>query len=259
MKKIILLLSVVALILYSCNTDDTTTPVAPVNTANILVKKIVTTSVDDPDSNGTSIFTYSGLKLAGIQVVGVGKSLFYYTGDLITKIEAFEGTSVVERELFTYNSNGKLIEYRDQSLVDNLEHKYLYVYNSDGSVSYTDNFGIINNTNPNSSGVNIYTNNELSSRSFSNQTDSYVYDNKNSPFKNITGLSNLLTLREFADDYLVFFGKDKNVIKVTDNSDQTIGVFCTYTYNSNNFPSAATKRINFPPIQSTTLNVEYFY
>ena len=264
MKRIICFLSLFSMTFVACNNDDAPTPNAtiPVSEMNanvILVKRITTTSTDTPDLNGTINFTYDGLKLVKLETIGVGKSIIYYTGNLITKIEGFDGTVLDQIELFTYNSVGKLIEYRDQSIIDNFEHKYMYVHNTDGSVSYSDSTGPIGNTTPIFSGVNIYTNNELSSRTFSTKTDSYVYDNKNNPFKNVTGLPTLLTLREFADDYLVLFGKNKNIIKVTDNSDQTKGVFCSYVYNTDNFPTTAIKRINFAQMQPSTINLEYFY
>ena len=257
MKKIILLLSAFALILNACSSDDSPSQ-TPINQNGVLVKKMIYTSQDEPQDspyNTTVNFTYNGNKL----VQGIDddnyKSVFTYTGDLITKIESFDNNTLDSQDLFTYNSSGKLTEYRYLSFFDGYEHKYTYTYNLNGTVTVAEFQGTIGNTTGDSSYVYTYTNGELSST----DTNNYTYDSKNNPFKNVVGFQNIMS-PEFTDDFMIAFGRNHNIVATTIGSSTTEGIFSTYTYNSDNYPVTSTTNANNPNGGFIgTVNVQYFY
>lgn len=127
MKKLLYLFSALALTLTSCSSEDDSNN----NSSDVtLIKKIILTSDDEEDDsywNNTIIFTYNGTKLVESREDDNYKTVYTYTGDLITKIEYFDGTVLDEYDLFSYNSSGKLIEYR--SIGNDFEEKFTYTYN----------------------------------------------------------------------------------------------------------------------------------
>ena len=89
MKKLLYLFSAVALTLTSCSDEDDTNN----NSSNVtLIKKIILTSDDEEDDsywNNTITFTYNGTKLVEAREDDNYKTVYTYTGDLITKEEFF--------------------------------------------------------------------------------------------------------------------------------------------------------------------------
>ena len=105
MKKIIYLFSALILLFVFCyseshnSSDDTCVPV--------LLKKIIET-----DYNGdvfTTNYFYEGNKIVKTVDDDGYYEKFYYTGDLITKMEFYSDTDLLEQtDLFTYNVNQQL-------------------------------------------------------------------------------------------------------------------------------------------------------
>jgi len=256
MKKLLYLFSAVALMLTSCSSDDDNTTVSQNGT---LLKKMILTSPDEDDDsywNSTVNFTYNGNKIVQYVDEDNYKAVFTYTGDLITKIEYFNNNLLDGQDLFSYNSNGKLIEFRDLSMDVNYEIKHVYSYNSNGTITVTKYQGTIGNTTLSSTTPDIYTftNNEISSTS----DGSITYDSKNNPFKNVTGYKEIMT-PEFSDDYLIVFGRNNNIISAPVGTSTTQGIFSTYTYNSDNYPISSITNANYTSGFNGTVNVSYFY
>lgn len=254
MKKLLYLFSAIALTLTSCSSDDDSNN----NSSNVtLIKKIILTSDDEEDDsywNNTITFTYNGTKLVESIEDDNYKTVYTYTGDLITKIEYFDGTVLDEYELFSYNSNGKLVEYR--SIGDDSEIKFTYAYNANGTVSVNEYQGEVGNPTllPGSSSTYTFTDGELTAIDDS----VYVYEDKNNPFMNVTGFKEIM-LPEFADDYMIAFGRNKMMTSNYDINNTTEGIFATHTYNSNNFPTSSVINANFFGSFTGTVNVQYFY
>lgn len=257
MKKTILLLSAFAFLFNSCSSDNAS-ETTPIDQNGILVKKMVYSSPDEPpDSpyNTTINFTYNGNKLVqGIDEDNY-KSVFTNAGNLITKIESFDKNTVDAQDLFTYNSSGKLTEYRYLSMFDNYEDKYTYTYNLNGTVTVSECHGTIGNTIEDSSYNYTYTNGESSSTN----SNAYTYDSKNNPLKNVVGYREIMS-PEFTDHFMIAFGRNHNIVATSIGASATEGVFSTSTYNSDNFPVTSSTNANNPNGGFTgTVNVQYFY
>ncbi len=256
MKKIIFFVSAFALLLTACSSDDSDP--APATPSGPLLKKMMLTSSDeDSDSywNSTINFTYNGNKLVQYIDEDNYKAVFTYTGDLITKIEYFDDTILDAQDLFTYNSNGKLIEYRDINLLVDVEFRFTYTYNTNGTVTAQQYQGTVGNTSPVfSPDIYTFTNGELTNTN----SGSITYDSKNNPFKNVTGYQEIIT-PEFLDDYLIAFGRNQNMTSFSVGTSTTEGTFSSYTYNSDNYPVTSTTTANFSTGFNGTVNVQYFY
>lgn len=257
MKKNFILISAIALVFTSCSSDDS--PSEEVS-SSVLVKKMILMSTDEGDDsywNNTINFSYNGTKLTQSIDEDGYKSVYTYTGDLITKIEYFDGSTLDSQDLFSYNSNGKLIEYRDLDVSNDYERKFTYTYNSNGTVTVTEYTGTIGNTTVSLFTPNIYTfaNGELTS---TDNISIISYDSKNNPFKNVTGYQEIMTL-EFTDDYMITFGRNQNFVSAPVGTSTTEGSFSTYTYNSDNYPVTSATTANYSGGFSGTVNVQYFY
>jgi hypothetical protein len=260
MKKIVLLLSVVSLVIASCSSDADSLPVivpladSVVDTNGILVKKQEYTDTGFP----TEIYnyTYSGNKLVKITDQDGGYSNVTYTGDLITKIEHYDnGNGLIANEIFTYTASNKMLTNTYKDFDANIGTKYTYTYNSDGTVSYDYYFGdSTTQTTSNGSYKMFFLNNEVikmehySQTGVLTKTDTFTYDGKNNPFKNITGwaelgynqgetgsaFQNLVNNNNPNEMYTNFYTYDSNNFPLTeiakDNSDSSVISTAKYTY-----------------------------
>jgi len=248
MKKIFYLLSITFLLLQSCSSGDSPdSPGSPDNpnpSGGTLLKKIVC-------SNGLVFnYTYNGNKLskiAGENGENSGYYKFTYTGDLITKYEiANNYDEKAMFKVFNYENND-IKQIKNYSWTGVLEDVDDLIYNNDGTITVTktdSGSGIkdihIYKEYYNSEG-NIYktTNNYGGGET---SVDTYEYDTKNSPFKNIIGMTNLSRFNNTMSDlpYTTFIfpvrGSLNNVIKV--NSDDNITA--SYQFNNQGFPISAT-------------------
>lgn len=254
MKKLILLFSAVSLIFSSCSSDadglPVYTPVVDVNT--ILVKKRIYTDTGSPAE--TFYYSYSGTKIMKIDD-DFGHSEFTYTGDLITMIQHYDETNhLVASEHFTYNSSNKLLTNIYKDFENSLGFKETYIYNSDGTVSVSKYEG---SETSQTTYVGYYkmfiSNNEVvKEENYDSigalvKTNTYTYDGKNNPFKNITGWAPL----QYSASQMS--GVFQNVVQ---NNDDFENFTNTYTYNSNNFPITETEKDASNAVQGKT---QYFY
>jgi hypothetical protein len=248
MKNFALVFSVLLITFASCSTSDNTT------TANaqdpILVKKIITTY--SSTNATTTIFTYNGNKIVSSITTGIfpSKSVYTYTEDLITKTEEYDTTTnLVNRIIENTYLNGVLSTTIFTLIHDGYEVKNVYIHNIDGSISFTDSLiNIVTNKETiQEIGKYTYINSNLIKKEYigggAGESQTYEYDTKNNPMKNILGYNLLL-----------YMEASTSVNNVTGNtiiySPNTITASPVYTYNSSNYP---TQKID------GTTTTQYFY
>ena len=238
MKKLIYLFSAIVLIFTSCSSDDI--PLSAPQTP-ILVTKITTTN-----QWGTheQMFEYNGNKIVKKTISDEGYEMYFYTDDLITKIERFDDNSVhTSDDVFEYNSAGNLIVFNRISYLTTIPNvtKQDYIYNSDNTISWDEYYGDLSAQNSYIYSGKYYlnANNEVEKLdlylSGGDVDESLItHDSYNSPFKNILGYNKLFP-KHYAS------GSTNNVLSFLGyyNDDLYYGSnFSQYAYNSSNFPTS---------------------
>lgn len=258
MKKLIFFACFIALSLASCSSSSDSSPATE---SDVLLKKSVETYAND-GSTVTTNYTYNGKKLIESLDSDGYKEVITYTGDLITNMKSYDVTNTVESEDFlTYNSSNQLTNYVLKNYVNDMGRKEVFVYNSDGTVSFSVyNGDNTTQTNLVETGTIIFTNGEvtrinLAHNSGISYTAShiYTYDTKNNPFKNVTGYDKLNFINEEA------FGITHNIL--TDVYTSTLSTNdtynTTYTYNSLNYPlTSEDTKVGDP---TSTISTVYTY
>ncbi|NHN28027.1 hypothetical protein FIA58_020305 [Flavobacterium jejuense] len=258
MKKILTTLSIIALVFTSCSKDDSP---SEETSSSVLVKKMILTSTDEDDDsyyNSTYNFSYNGNKITTVTHDN-GRDEYTYSNELLTKIETYDLTNVlVYEEIFTYNSTSQLVDYKFRDILDDFEDVNLYTYNSNGTITVKNFHRSIGSTTvPTITYDSVYylTNGEISKIENSNGTYIGIHDGKNSPFKNVIGLNNAIILDAHMGDY-EFYGASSNYVSLAVNTN--IGLWGTYTYDSNNYPVTAEFVFKNSPTEAT-VNAQYFY
>ena len=186
MKKLLYLFSASLLVLSSCSSDDDTT-------ATVLLKKASYVSTGE---SFTTDFTYSGNKLVSWVDSFGDKKTFTYTGDLITKIVDTDDKGNVDYTTeFTY-TNGKLTSEISLETGDDYKYKTKYVHNTDGTISFEEfRVAVATGKEEKYGDIGKYTfkNGNLVKKEKSyngtNSSETYEYDAKNNPFKNVVGFN----------------------------------------------------------------------
>ncbi|MEX0596332.1 MAG: hypothetical protein WD512_07510, partial [Candidatus Paceibacterota bacterium] len=218
MKKSIFLIAIL-FVLFSCSSNDSNDDSNP-STGGILLKRIET-----PGSQPYH-YNYNGNKLnyvaLGSTDGSLGKIQFTYSGDLITKWEYYElNQPTGYGETFSY-ANNKLVQKKIYSDGLVLEVTYDYVYNSDGTVNETETDA----NNPLVITKYYFDSNGNIIKSVEGSTETiYEYDNKNLPYKNITGFNKIVPFSEASGQ--------NNATKIIGGNNITI---INYEYNSQNYP-----------------------
>lgn len=221
MKKIIFLFCITFLFLQACSSESSD------NNENsiILCKHKVF-------SNGSSWdYSYDGNK---ILMVKTGNSIllkYYYTGDLITKVENYDSNEIVRRITFSYNNINQLIsEEAVHYLPDLTYNKTDYIHNSNNTISFIQYTGAPGSYSVFTSGTIILVNNEENVRQDNFQTITMTYDNKNSPFKNVLGVDKL-----FPTSQVGFGGRYSNPVSVNFSNSNSANTY-QYQYNQQGYP-----------------------
>ena len=250
MKKISIILSAIALVLSSCSKSDSPDVIGdPVDTTNILLTKIKTSQGTTVVNTATNI--YNGKKLVEIVQSNFDKTTYSYTGDLITKIQEYSGTSLDVSETFTYNTDAKLesyikVDYNPIIGTTPIGFKVIYTYDSLGNINYiTYNGTATVQTTQGSTGKATLTNGSITKleRNYTaipfgaaayTQTQIITYDDKINPGNNIVGFYKI-TLQ---GTDIGLSGSTHNILKITSNNGtyNTSIDESTYTYNTNNYP-----------------------
>lgn len=254
MKKIFLAAFVAfsAIAFTSCGDNDSDSS-SNNGTENVLLKKIVETYDGE---NYTSTFEYSGNKLVRISNSDGTIEQFTYNGDKITQrfITAGQTEDHTQKDTYVYDSEGRLasyimfLDYEDNS--SDLEDKRLYTYNTDGTISVKTYLG--NGTIPaelSSTGTITLRDGNILSYIGTNRQETYTYDNKKNPFKNILGYSStIISYTEGGvNNALTYRYIDSPSVPYTENT--------VYTYNSNGYPSADTTTDS----DGEVITTQYFY
>ena len=229
MKKLLYLFSASLLVLSSCSSDDDTT-------ATVLLKKASYVSTGE---SFTTDFTYSGNKLVSWVDSFGDKKTFTYTGDLITKIVDTDDKGNVDYTTeFTY-TNGKLTSALSLEDGDDYKYKTKYVHNTDGTISFEEfRVAVATGKEEKYGDIGKYTfkNGNLVKKEKSyygtNSSETYEYDAKNNPFKNVVGFNLFVNDEEGA--YV------NNIVKRTysnSNSTDTYTNTYEYKYNAEGFPT----------------------
>lgn len=248
----------------SCSSDNDD---ASTETNIILPKTIAFSYPDFPRDNYKSAVTYDGNKIVSI-VQESSKSMFFYTGNVISRQETFDIDAVGKETkdkviLYTYE-NGKL---KTRVLAEDFTSAFpsgqniyttIYTHNTDDVVSYIQYYvdATTQVEKERFRGKMTYKDGNLIKKETGisvNYTESrlYEYDSKSNAFKNVLGLDLLL-------DEIDMFASN-NCVKVTriDASVPANVVYLTtYIYNENGYP---TKRTSLTSMGTVEQVVEFTY
>ncbi len=245
MKKMLLLTALTSL-LFACSSSDSSSSATE---NDVLMTKSIATY--DNGAPITTTYVYSGKKMQKSMSSNGYYEKFYYTGDLLTRIDYFDDSDVwIYKETYGYNANNQLINYSWIELTNDYGSREVYTHNSNGTISVTKYYGdATNQTNFSDSGTIYFTNGDVSMIDMdSGGMYMYSYDSKNSPFKNITGLDKI----NFADGDPM--GVFHNILTESHDGFPSETMSYDYTYNGQNFPS--TREWNE---DSHSISVQYFY
>ncbi len=243
MKKLFYFLSITAVLMTSCSSDDDNNPSADV----VLLKKTIDTDSDGEVS--TTTFTYNGRKILKDSSDDGSYSTYTYTGDLITKRETFVDDELYQTDLYEYNSDQKLTVHTKLSHVPGWGNKYVFTHNADDTISFNSYIGDLDSqTGLNDTGRIHFTNGEISRIESDEINSQYLYDDKNNPFKNVTGMDKL------SFTHLEASGIQKNITLWDDSFSGQVATTYTYAYNAGNYPETSVE--NYAGDETTT---QYFY
>lgn len=263
MKRLSLILGVMTMgVLASCSTDEFDTEVtsdttedAKLNAKGVYLKRIVTTT-NAGNTVNTSDYLYSGSKLSRVNSSDGTHVVYTYTGNLITERAFYYNNALNTKEIFEYNDNSQLLNYRRVNPSNSVLYRAVYQYNSDGTVTVsgykgstvTESSKIVNRkvfiVNGQVTKIENYT---VSNGTAVTEILNYTFDTKYSPFKDILGFDKLT----YYDTALN--GSARNVTGITTagaslaNSGNDI---VQYTYNAQNYPVTANKG---------SIVLQYFY
>ncbi len=228
MKKLLFGMSALVLLFASCNGNDDE---GSNNGGTVLLRKTIE---NGPDGQYISTATYNGTKLNKITTSDGGSIEFTYTGENITKSVWKSDGDIEQEEQYTYDSNGRLATHVTLDFDFQDGWKEVFTYNSDNVVSVQTFSGdLTSQTTPSDSYTVTFTNGEVSQIVRGTTTTTYTYDDKNSPFKNVTGYSKISFVDGGASGIM------HNILSETSSAGG--GSVYTYTYNSGNYPTQATE------------------
>ncbi|WP_428232097.1 hypothetical protein [Flavobacterium sp.] len=243
MKKILCLFSALSMVLISsCSSDDST----DVASEALLPKKIVETTVENGKSGSLDYtLTYDGNKLKDIATTDASRTVYTYTGDVITKVELYRSSVLYSTDVYAYEGGKLVSKITTREASKTTQSKLTFVYNANGTITAKSS-AIVNKVEIPFDGTTTYTfsNGNLVSTEYSDAGSEKItstFDDKKSPFTNITGIKLLLDL----DDNFDFSSVNNSITNTTVTYDsngkviQTATVTTTNKYNSSNFLTEA--------------------
>ncbi|MFH6994761.1 hypothetical protein [Flavobacterium sp. FlaQc-48] len=239
MKKILCLFSALSMVLISsCSSDDST----DVASETLLPKKIVETTVENGKSGSLEYtLTYDGNKLKDIATTDASRTVYTYTGDVITKVELYRSSVLYSTDVYAYEGGKLVSKITTREANKTNQPKLTFVHNANGTITAKSSV-IVNKVEIPLDGTTTYTflNGNLVSTEYSDAGSEKItstFDDKKSPFTNVTGVKLLLDLDSDFDFYSVN-NTVKNVTQTYDSKGvltQTATVTTTNKYNANNF------------------------
>ena len=231
MKKLIYFLSITMFLMQGCSSDSDN------NSSNILIKTI---KHNDENSNYRSEYSYNGNKISEIKGyvndVLSYKQVYNYTGDLITQIKFYDENNESfgdHQTTFIYNNSKQMIS--EINIFENGNGwRRNYINNPNGTITENSYAGDKNTQNTfnmaiiytfsNNMPVSIEAIGSLNETGDGNQIDTYTYDDKNSPYKNIVGYNIINKFNPFMQKH--------NVVEIKGMSRKN-----SYNYNSDGYPT----------------------
>ena len=242
---------ILALLMLSCSSDDDG------GSNSGLLKKVIYTLENGDLQTGT--YTYNGNKFSKITYSGEnGSSIVHvnYTGDVISEMLYYtdDEAEPIQTETFLYDAQNRLSVYVYKQLEFDLGFKETYVYNDNGTITYShfDGDAAIQD-NLEHTGIIYFTAGEVSSivedYPFYSTTTTYEYDSMKNPFVNVTGYNKIYFTDAESD------GRMHNVVSADyTNDDDPYTDLSSYTYNEDGFPVTMTGND-----YDEEVNVEYIY
>lgn len=240
MKKIISILCILTIILSSCSGDDS----ASQSNVVLLTKMIQTFESGNPIE---TTYQYNGNRLTKIFYGNLAYAEVTYSGNLITKIQQFQNNELIQEIRYEYENN-KLVNFKRFEYDDNYGTNIDYTYNADGTVAFEKFSGSLSSPlAPSVTGVFVLNSSGevISAQYFNGYLQTYTYDTKNSPFKNVLGMDKLAFDDDSANGFI------HNLIL---EEDLYYSTTTTYTYNSGNYPLTSSEDDG-----DEVINTQYFY
>lgn len=259
MKRLSCLFVIMVLLLSSCSGDGSS---SGYNNDGTLLKRARLTY-----NGGANILTndffYNGSRLSHVTTSEGNSFNYFYTGDLITRIEYNRHDGMESVDLLEYDDNENLIERRQ--LMNNTGYKVVYTYNPDGTISIAAFTGdaVTQNTPTDLNKKVFFTDGMLTRIDDYEMIDgnlealhtNYSFDTAMSPFTQITGYDKLT----FYEMGAPMTGHNLTAITYATsvNSDTDVDEIVN-TYNGNNYLS---KAIHMDPGDNggEPMIFEYFY
>jgi hypothetical protein len=210
--------------------------------------------------NGYFDYTYDGNKILTTTSGGQLAFKYFYTGDLITKVESYASNELIRSTIFTYNNKQLITEVALFYLTDVLEpdssgYRRTFSYNSNNTISNVEYVGTLSLQNTIiRTGTITLINGEEAIRSYLQIENNTIYtttktfDDKNFPFKNVLGVDKI-----FPSSNVGFAGRKYNVISVNYNNPSSAYNY-NYQYNDQGYPISQVSTNG-----STSSSCQYFY
>ncbi len=192
MKKILFLI-IVSCLLTFCSSDSSSSSASD---ESILLKKIIRENENGITTINT--YVYEGRKIT-TSSFSTYLQKFYYSGNLVTKVESYNSGQLMSVFTFEYNSSEKLVQYKLVSPDIGRSERDTYVYNNDNTIS-VNHYTAIDDDNETLQTQKYFTDSSGEiikiERYSANSTATtlYTYDTKNNPFKNVIGFDKLLNI-----------------------------------------------------------------
>ncbi|KAF2519600.1 hypothetical protein E0W68_04450 [Flavobacterium salilacus subsp. salilacus] len=260
MKKVLTLAAIALFTMTSCSSDDDSPVTNPDENVVLLKKRI---STDDIEGTITTLFNYDGNKLTSM-VYDDGLIIeFTYDGDKVVEERILYNGELDEKGIYTYSGDNLVLYERYSYDINDEVYEYVkkeYEHNSNGTIDISI-YQAENETEPltlQDSGLLTFENGNLISYTECNQPQSWTYDDKNSPFKNIASFNNIMILPDIFDSG--DGGGQNNPLNWTvyhSSGTENFHTTYTYTYNSDGYPLTEIFAYDDSPIP--TNSHQYFY
>ena len=262
MRKIFILLSI--LLLSSCSKDDEKLSI--LNTSEVLLKKIQ--DFDNGSWQDDWVFYYDGKKILYIDSEFYRYD-FYYNGDKIVRYTQKQKSTnnIYEDNIYNYDGNSRLIEYKCLNPQSNYASKHVYEYLNNGTVKdsrYTGN--LVSQSSFSKSSIYTFQNSLLINQKDEsilgyNYEDIYEYSEVFNPMRNVTGIDKIfVTSFGVLDEYFMF--GTNHINKRTSKSFNGSTLISTSGMNYNclelkdNFPTEV-KEVRFTGVENEHYKLIY--
>ncbi|MFP9100039.1 hypothetical protein ACLI09_13400 [Flavobacterium sp. RHBU_24] len=234
MKKILLFITA-AVLTVSCSDDLENSGPGNGGGYVLLKKKVVT----PPGAAAvTTQYNYDDNKLTTVTHSDGTNETYTYTNNYITEIKHYQNSSLIEKEVFTYDEIGLATHisyfYDLANPANNHALKYNYTYTG-GTVSVTKFSGdeAAQTTPAGTATLSVTIHGNITKYVSGNTTINYGFDTKSSPMREIAGYQ-AITLAEFE-------GGANNITTLqVNNSGTIVNTLTTYTYNPIDYPLTST-------------------